>query len=265
MINWELTEDFFQERNWRQPRYTNSSAALSSLQNLVQQQGCQVLKEAHALAILVPEQDFRRVYYYADDAQAVQELLCHLDRLPGSTMVLEQITRGTEQAQVPADSGWKHLRTLSYLVYRRKGDLPPAENLGTEPVQPASREDCPEIYQLLHRLFDTKISHLPTMEQMEQLTEQECAWVIREAGHVVSFLLMEVTGKKTRYIYQVGTVEAARGRGYGKMLMQTALAGASEGLFYSLWVENENPAAVGLYEKMGFVSGGRTLTISVKD
>ena len=93
-------------------------------------------------------------------------------------------------------------------------------------------------------------------------------WVVEEDGRLWGFVNFgpcrdkDLNREKVGEIYAIYLSPEAWGRGYGRALCQQALASLKEAGFKeaSLWVLQENKAAIAFYEKAGFITDHTTKT-----
>ena len=81
-------------------------------------------------------------------------------------------------------------------------------------------------------------------------------YLVRRGGEPVA-VARRATFDRLSYLSSIGTVDRARGRGYGRLVTATALVDALEAgsEWVHLGVFADNPGAIALYERLGFVAG----------
>jgi ribosomal protein S18 acetylase RimI-like enzyme len=81
-------------------------------------------------------------------------------------------------------------------------------------------------------------------------------YVIRRGGEPVT-VARRATFDGLSYLSSIGTVDGARGQGFGRLVTATALVDALEAgsEWVHLGVFADNPGAIALYERLGFVAG----------
>ena len=81
-------------------------------------------------------------------------------------------------------------------------------------------------------------------------------YLVRRDGEPVA-VARRATFDRLSYLSSIGTVDRARGRGYGRLVTATALVDAIEAgsEWVHLGVFADNPGAIALYDQLGFVSG----------
>lgn len=66
----------------------------------------------------------------------------------------------------------------------------------------ATVEDAEELYELLYKIFDVRVSRLPSMQQLIEMIEKKWVLLYREQGRVIAFLMYQIEGRKY-YGYQI--------------------------------------------------------------
>ena len=81
-------------------------------------------------------------------------------------------------------------------------------------------------------------------------------YLVRRDGEPVA-VARRATFDGLSYLSSIGTVDRARGRGFGRLVTASALADALEAgsEWVHLGVFADNPTAIALYERLGFVAG----------
>jgi ribosomal protein S18 acetylase RimI-like enzyme len=81
-------------------------------------------------------------------------------------------------------------------------------------------------------------------------------YLVRQGGDPVA-VARRATFDGLSYLSSIGTLEAARGRGFGRLVTATALVDAIDAgsEWVHLGVFADNPTAIALYERLGFAAG----------
>ena len=81
-------------------------------------------------------------------------------------------------------------------------------------------------------------------------------YLVRQGGDPVA-VARRATFEGLSYLSSIGTLEAARGRGFGRLVTATALVDAIDAgsEWVHLGVFADNPTAIALYERLGFAAG----------
>jgi N-acetylglutamate synthase-like GNAT family acetyltransferase len=99
-----------------------------------------------------------------------------------------------------------------------------AASTGPGQVRKATLADMPGIQQLINANLD-KLLPRPD-DELRELIEDDLWWVIDEAGEIVGCCCLEVYSRKIAELRSLAVSEDSRGHGYGKQLVQVAVAEA---------------------------------------
>lgn len=66
----------------------------------------------------------------------------------------------------------------------------------------ATEKDAKELYQMLYRIFDYRVSRLPSIEELMEAIRKNWVLLYREKEEIVAFLMYQIEGKKY-YGYQI--------------------------------------------------------------
>lgn len=206
-----------------------------------------------------------RLYYYLNDLQAHDSLDFH------GPMVTEILYRSSAQhpdAEVAFLERMGFERNLVHdqyaAVYK---DLAPAGIYDEVAVRPAVELD--EVQwssRLFNDMFDPYSGDFIPEQLHESLFEAGSILVAVDAlGNSVGALHQTVE-RNVAWISHVAVVPAARGRHVGKALVDDFVERnhATEKSRYMLWVQQQNTAAVAMYEKKGFTNLGKSTLSLIK-
>ncbi|WP_342526598.1 GNAT family protein [Chryseomicrobium sp. FSL W7-1435] len=145
-------------------------------------------------------------------------------------------------------------------------------------IRLAVPEDAEAMLVIQQEVLKEEIYFVSSIEEFRQTVEGQRAWiqakqdhpsevlfVAEEVGEVVGWLVFQVDDRmKTRHTGKFGVMikPEARGKGYGKQLVQELINWASahpEIEKISLFTFASNTRAIELYKKLGFVEEGRKL------
>ena len=180
------------------------------------------------------------------------------------SVILEQVS--AERTGVsPALEEWEAAGFHRYL--RRKRLFLAAKNAGQ-----GSREIifCGENEQewmqtLLLESFEPYTSELPDADTLAADLREKRVIAAGKDGKLLGFLRFG-REKKISVLRQIAVLPAARGRGIGDRLVRDWLALERENAAkFQLWVREDNPPALRMYEKLGFQPDGRTAPVMIKE
>lgn len=117
-----------------------------------------------------------------------------------------------------------------------------------------------EVARLLVQAFDVETDRVPALgaETLAAGRRAGAAVLLLLEAGVPAAVARRLTTDAGTYLSSIGTAPALRGRGHGSLVTALAVAEAlAEGTrFVHLLVDADNPAAIRLYERLGFVPVG---------
>jgi ribosomal protein S18 acetylase RimI-like enzyme len=133
-------------------------------------------------------------------------------------------------------------------------------------LREATRADAPAIAAAYHASYDGEWTPAESLEDIERafngghgaLIPQASLVAVSHDGAIVGAVLTVLDAPwdhtpRGPFVIDVFVTPSARGRGIGRALMVAAMAG-SPGPTIALRVEDDNPAALALYESLGFAA-----------
>lgn len=179
-------------------------------------------------------------------------------------VILEQVS--AERAGVsPALEEWEAVGFRQYL--RRKRLFLAAKNTGQEnrEITFCGENEQERIQTLLTESFEPYTSDLPDAATLAADLREKRVIAIRKDGKLLGFLRFG-REKKISVLRQIAVLPAARGGGIGNGLVRDWLALERENAAkFQLWVREDNPPALRMYEKLGFQPDGRTAPVMIKE
>ena len=160
-----------------------------------------------AMVYIWDDKGVKRVYFAANDPEALRPLLAELPAGSGIEIIGKQIKPETEK--VITDTGFKLFETYARAsIYDLKGDV--YKNIpdkykdvkAWDIIQYAEEQHAEDIYDLLYDTFDPFTSHLPSLDEIKADIDKGNVVVVTEEGHAVAFIIFKVIGKKV-YIEQI--------------------------------------------------------------
>ena len=227
----------------------------------------EVIEAGESVAALYVEGKFARVYWSIQDEKAIPSLLEQVRKRAGAQPFVSEIIY-RENRRPPAIERFIQagMRQHCQLVFMTRTPAPPCTEARPQYTknghcERAVIEDTDTIYQLLWGTFDPLISHLPNREQVKSYIHNGHTLVVRSDHKIISAALFQEAGRQAKYLYQLVTVRAERGKGLAGALLDHELRQTGDKCAFSLWVEASNSSAINLYAKYGFVRSGRELSI----
>ncbi len=204
------------------------------------------------------ERQFDLFYFLEQDAVPVS--LPELQK----PVILEQVSAERTGAS-PAPEEWKTVGFRRYL--QRKRLFLAAKNAGKESreITFCKENEQERIQTLLAESFEPYTSELPDAETLAADLREKRVIAARKDGSLLGFLRFG-REKKISVLRQIAVLPAARGGGIGDGLVRDWLALEREDVAkFQLWVREDNPPALRMYEKLGFLPDGRIAPVMIKE
>ena len=185
------------------------------------------------------------------------------ERIPAFSkpVVLEQVG----VAKAPPDlTEWEDIGFTRYLQRKRLFlSAKKAEPTERKPSF-AKEEDAEMILALMQQSFEPYTSALPDLDTLRQDIREGCVLVAREGETLPGFLRFG-REKKVSVLWQIAVAPSGRGKGIGGSLVQDWLVIEREEVAkFQLWVREDNPSALQMYETSGFLPDGRIAPVMMK-
>ncbi len=208
--------------------------------------------------ILLSQKDHgvSRLYYYTLQFDKINKVT---KDLKGAEYVLEFMTRTVDEYQETLkDAGFSaisHLMRMSARDVSKAFECPAImqyadDGIGIKPPQ----EECVAINKVLWNVFDTRISHLLSDEEIaESIRKGEIT--IHKTGNRIVSILQVIEEPKKFYINQV--YNGGEKRFIHAMLLQRLKHYIESGGKYAYaWVDRDNVASIKFHQKYGFSHDG---------
>lgn len=154
-----------------------------------------------------------RGYFYSSDEEELVEMMAVFPK----GCVIDYITRNKyELAELMEKAGfflWAEMHHMSNagLTEKERKRIYNCGEKFSENVRCANLADAEELYDRLYKVFDPQESHLPSLEQLKELINNQWVAVYKENGKITAFHLFKV--KKSQY-YGYQTWNSAGPQGY---------------------------------------------------
>lgn len=257
-------EEFFSKYNELRrsgPLLTNSTLTRQTLELLLQNDRNERISGSGFLALLAPEEDLSRLYFFVRDGETLNSIRSFLDRR-NETVVADVVGRGESTARL--------LEMMKRSGFRFGDRF--VRMMCTEPISPACVNEISVTYPdvseagvlraMLKKEFDPLFAHLPPEEELCAALRKKEITVIRSDGQIAAWTFFETVAARQKCLRYFLTDEAFRGRGYAAALLSHEFGGYSPGMRYSLWLSVRN-RTIDLYRKIGFALDGLTDDIMI--
>lgn len=219
-----------------------------------------------SLAVILDEGGANRLYFYTSDFSDLKKLLDD----NGMDPVVEIVAKNREELEDEMQQmGYKaiaHLMRVSNKDISEVISETPAfiSNYYGDAGVYATPDDAKEISGLLWNTFDTRISHLLSEEEtVEHINNKEFIYCRDESGKIVS-LLQLIVSNRSYYVNQV--INSGDKNMFHSMVVNTMKQYCDNGGKYTFaWVEEQNHASLGFFEKYGMHFDGLWNVVYVKN
>ena len=112
--------------------------------------------------------------------------------------------------------------------------------------------------------FEPYTSALPDLETLRKDLAEQRVIAAREGENLLGFLRFG-REKKVSVLWQIVVAPKGRGKGIGEGLVRDWIAlEREEAAKFQLWVREDNPPAIRMYEKLGFLPDGRIAPVMLR-
>lgn len=209
-------------------------------------------------------------YYFAEkEGQVDCYFFLEKDAAPAAfsawekPVVLEQVAT-VRRGISPAAEEWAAIGFQPYL--QRKRLALSAKNIEGEAreIHFAEENEAEQILQMMQEAFEPYTSALPSKEILLANLREKCVIAARQDGELLGFLRFG-REKQVSVLWQIAVAPQGRGKGIGDALVRDWLALEKQSAAkFQLWVREDNPAALKLYAKRGFLADGRIAPVMLK-
>lgn len=185
--------------------------------------------------------------------------------LPPSAFSKPVILEQVGVAKAPPDlTEWEKIGFTRYL--QRKRLFLSAKKAEPTECTPsfAKEEEAEQILALMQQSFEPYTSALPDPDTLRQDIRERRVLAAREGEKLLGFLRFG-REKKVSVLWQIAVAPCGRGKGIGGSLVQDWLVLEREEVAkFQLWVREDNPSALKMYETSGFLPDGRIAPVMMK-
>ena len=132
-------------------------------------------------------------------------------------------------------------------------------------VRSAKEQDRKAIDELFQDAFDLLTDAVPTGHELASIIDNGEIWILEDliSRTILGCAMFETAGRRT-WIRHVTVSKEMRGKGIAKELLQAYIQEGDPETEYTLWVKDDNTAAIHLYKRTGFVETNRYMDIWIK-
>ena len=248
----DLVERLNQIRAQAGPVYTNMYRSVASSPDCDWE--CEGAEQT--VLLFYDEGGARRLQFLTADLGELKSMLLNI-RHP---VTLDIISRGiTTLSDILNQGGFATIARMQRLANRDISSVFSSKSTikniyGTINSGGASEDDARQILDIFTRVFDTRISHLPSLDELKENIRQGEVVIHKEAGRIHTILQRTVAPKRF-YIHQVYN-DGEKAWLHGIMLAEFKRYYAQGGRYVYAWVQDTNIASQKMHAKYGLVPDG---------
>lgn len=178
-------------------------------------------------------------------------------------IVLEQVALERNGISPTAEE-WKAIGFEKYLQRKRLFLSAKKTEEEQRNISFCKEEEAETILRMMEDAFEPYTSVLPDLETLRKDLAEHSVIAARKGENLLGFLRFG-RGKKVSVLWQIVVAPEGRGNGIGKGLVRDWIASErEEAAKFQLWVREDNPPAIRMYEKLGFLSDGRIAPVMLR-
>lgn len=207
----------------------------------------------------VEEQDAYRLHYFLEKEKSLHPL-----PVLQQPVIVEEIYLEKKE-RMPSEESWKAIGFMPYLERKRLYLM--AKNIVFEEriLCFATEEMLEEIFGLMNDSFEPLTSALPTKEAFCKDIQAQKVLVSLQDEQIIGFLHF-ADEKQSSVLWHIAVAPNARGLGVADGLLKDWFFAKKESVKkFMLWVRIDNPPALRMYEKHGFLPDGRRAPVMIKN
>ena len=176
-------------------------------------------------------------------------------------LVLEQVAVAKNS---PVLEEWEAIGFTKYLQRKRLFLSAKKTEAEQREVSFARTEEAETILGMMEEAFEPYTSALPDLETLKQDLNENRVIAFREGERLLGFLRFG-REKKVSVLWQIVVSPEGRGQGIGNSLVRDWISLEREEVAkFQLWVREDNPPALRMYEALGFLPDGRIAPVMLK-
>lgn len=176
-------------------------------------------------------------------------------------LVLEQVAAAKNP---PVLEEWEAVGFEKYLQRKRLFLSAKKTEAEERTVSFAKEEEIEVILAMMEEEFEPYTSALPELDVLKEDISENRVIAVREGEKLLGFLRFG-REKKVSVLWQIVVSPNGRGKGIGTALVKDWIALEREdAVKFQLWVREDNPPALRMYEALGFLPDGRIAPVMLK-
>ena len=176
-------------------------------------------------------------------------------------LVLEQVAAAKNP---PNLAEWEAVGFAHYLQRKRLFLSVKKTEEEQREVSFAEADEAESILAMMEDAFEPYTSALPDLETLQKDLLENRVLAFREGEKLIGFLRFG-REKKVSVLWQIVVAPEGRGKGIGNALVRDWISVEREDAAkFQLWVREDNPPALKMYEALGFLPDGRIAPVMLK-
>ncbi len=204
------------------------------------------------------EEDYIRLYYFLE-----KKILPEVLPVLPEPIILEEVALASKE-RMPSEEDWKRAGLQPYLQRKRLYLMAKTILPLKRAIKFATVDQLTEIFSTMQDNFEPYTSALPTEEELRKEILAKRVLVSLRGKELLGFLHFG-ENKQGSMLWHIAVMPQARGMGVAEGLTKDWFFAQKEGTKkFLLWVRTDNPPALRLYEKLGFLPDGRIAPVMIK-
>lgn len=209
-------------------------------------------------ALAIKEKEFSRIFFWINNLNDVQKLLSLIKGQSEECFVIELV--GSESDVNIMKDRFMSSGAVCYAVLERwrAGSIRQPQSSESIDIRYSliEKKDINKAHAMLTETFDAKISHLPSVNALNELYEQKLLFGAYSGTDLIGTCCMENIGETGKYCYETAILKEYRGHGIGKRLKGYAWRQCTEAKVFTSWVTTTNIASQKVNIALGLVKDG---------
>lgn len=234
---------------------TNSFFTMQQLQYMIQSYKAIVRISDDAIAILIEEEQFIRLYFYVSSFDSLSQVILMITPYVNKVIIADVIGKNPQAEKLAYE-----LENLGFSKHneliRMNRSPQKITDIDVSNVIIATPDKCDEIMNILYNEFDVYTSHLPNREKLFKSINNKEIIIVEQQEKIIGLAYFEKLGERLNYLYQIVVDKKFRGQGVADNLLMYKFLHSPKDLVCQLWVEVNNQYAINKYLKYNFAPDG---------
>ncbi|BFH71639.1 hypothetical protein J27TS7_56320 [Paenibacillus dendritiformis] len=234
---------------------TNAMFTKNRLEEIELSSDLKVVIGQDASVVLIPDGSLLRVYYYARDEQALQELR-RLIPSTDLTVVCDIVVKEPQGIRLSEELTRYGFTCYAKFIRMTCATIDRDAEVNTAEVELAQTADAQEILDILHDEFDPITAHFPSLATVRRMIEDEEVFIIRRDGRIAGLTSFDSKNKKIACLGFVVVRNEYRKQHFGRKMWQHKIQNSPHIEQCYLWVNALCHGPIAYHERNGFVQDG---------